>query len=442
MITYQDLLKIGDDEKQRMQFVLTIINDHKRSDLYKNAEIADEYYRRRNRTIVEYQKFLHDMAGNDTPDNLSANYKMPSNFLKRFITQENQYLLGNGVTWGNPATAERLGGNFDTKLQTAGKNALIGAVSFGFWNYDHLEVFKVLEFAPIYDEENGALMAGVRFWQIDNSKPLRATLYEVDGYTDYMWESGNNPVVLQEKRAYILNVGVSEADGMVIYDGANYPSFPIVPLWGNPEHECELTGLREGIDCYDLIKSGFANDIDDASQIYWIFKNAGGMDEVDMQEFLDTLRRVHAGKTDDEVDVESHTVEVPYQSRETILDRISHDLYRDAMALDTDAIAAGAVTATQIEASYEPLNSKVDDYEYQVNEFVQAILALAGIEDEPTFNRSKIVNRTEEVQTILQAGEYLPQEYVTKKVLALFGDVDQTEEVLKQMVADEIGRYN
>lgn len=440
-MTYQDLLDVGEVEQKRMEFVRSAINKHKGSDLYKEAKLADEYNRRENRTIMEYQKVLYDMAGRQVPDNFSANYKLRSNFLSRFVTQENQYLLGNGITWGQDGTARQLGDDFDTRVQEAGKNALLGGVSFGFWNFDHLEVFSVLEFAPLYDEENGALMAGVRFWQVDVDKPLRATLYEIDGYIDYIWRDGLGEV-LHEKRPYIVRVQRSEADGEEIYDGRNYEGFPIVPLWGSPTHQSALVGLQECIDAYDLIKSGFANDLDDASQIYWIIKNAGGMDEVDMARFLQRLHVVHAANIDDGADAEAHTMEVPSESRERILDRLSKDLYRDAMALDTDTIASGAVTATQIKAAYEPLNSKTDEFEYCVLDFLYGILRLAGIDDTPTFSRSQLVNASEEITTLVQAAMYLPEDYVTRRILTLFGDVDRAEEIVDRMQAEGFQRIS
>ena len=227
MITYNDLLQEGDDKRE---FVRKVINDHKASDDYTTAKIADEYNRRKNRTILNYQKLLYTMSGRTVPDNYSANYKLCSSFFSRFVTQENQFLLGNGVTWNDDKTAEKLGGDFDSKLQEAGENALVHKVSFGFWNMDHLEVFDFLEFAPLWDEEDGALKAGVRFWQIDDDKPLRATLYELDGYTDYIWRKDADGEILHEKRAYKLTLKGTAADGMEIYDGENYPTFPIVPL--------------------------------------------------------------------------------------------------------------------------------------------------------------------------------------------------------------------
>lgn len=440
MKTYQDLLAVGEEEKARMDFIQTAIEQHKASKLYRDALDADAYNRHRNVTIEKFQKVLYTMTGKAVPDVWSANYKLASRFFNRFITQENQHLMGNGVTWEKEDTAKRLGDDFNAKLQNAGEAALWGGLSFGFFNLDHLEVFTILEFVPIYDEENGAMMAGIRWWQVDESKPMRATFYEIDGYTSYIRKEGEWSIKA-EKRPYILNIASTEADGDVLYDGENYPTLPIVPLWGNPQHQSELVGLREQIDCYDLIKSGFANTVDEASIFYWTIQNAGGMDDIDMAQFVEQMHTLHAAKVDaDGARAEAHTMEAPYESRNALLDRLRSDLYEDAMALDTKQISAGNVTATQILAAYEPMTSKVDRYEECVKEFLRDILRLAGIEDTPTFSRSYIVNKTEEIQTIMQAATYLDDTYVTTKVMTLLGDADKVDDVLKQMDADEIER--
>lgn len=450
MLTYQDYLLVGDNEKERIDFVRNVINQHQASEAYRAAKLGKDYLEHRNTTIINYQKLLYTMSGKAVPDNFSANYKIPSNYFNRFVTQQTQYLLGNGVTWKNEGTEEKLGRDFDTQLQKLARNALAMSQSFGFYNLDHVDVFNLLEFAPVYDEENGALMLGVRFWQIDANKPLRATFYEIDGYTNYIWHDGEGQILRDEngndigrKRPYKLNVGESEADGTEIYSGENYPAFPIVPLWGNPAHQSELTGLREQIDAYDLIKSGFANDLDDASQIYWTIQNAGGMDDIDLVKFLEHMKTVKAAVVEDGgATAESHTIEVPYNSREALLDRLEKDLYKDAMALNTSEIADGAITATQIRAAYEPLNSKTDQFEYCIIEFIQGLLAVAGIEDDPTFTRSTIINAKEELEMLLQGSQYLPEDYVTQKVLTLLGDGDKAEEILKQIEADDMERIN
>lgn len=447
MITYQDMLSaIGEgdtrQERELMDFCKKVIRQHQASEIYKTAQIADEYYRQMNRTITRFQKILYTMSGEAVPDLFGACYRIPSRFFNRFVTQETQYLLGNGVTWDGEENP--LGDDFDYQLQKAGKKALCGAVAFGFYNLDHAEVFSILEFAPIYDEENGALRAGVRFWQVDQTKPMRATLYEEDGYTEIIWRRKTRGEILQPKRKYKLIIRESEADGMEIYDGENYPAFPIVPLWANEQHQSEIVGIREGIDAYDLIKSGAASDIDEAAQIYWIIQNASGMDDVDLRKFIERLKVVKAATVDEDGAVaEPHTIDIPFEARESILTRIEKDLYKDFMALDTENIASGAVTtATQIRAAYEPLNNKVDEFEHCVDQFIDGLLRVAGKDVKYTFERSMNINVQETVQTVMQAADHLSSDYVTRKVLTAFGDGDLADDMLKELDAEDMQKIN
>ena len=130
MLTYQDFVKFKDDEKQKIDFARAAIEEHKRSEMYKIALAANDYDRQQNTTIMEYQKTLFDLNGKETPDKWSANYKLPSNFFNRFVIQETQYLLGNGVSWEND-TENKLGKDFDIQLQRLGKIALLELRPFG-----------------------------------------------------------------------------------------------------------------------------------------------------------------------------------------------------------------------------------------------------------------------------------------------------------------------
>ena len=439
MKTYSDL-ETAINRSDVESFILEAISEHKSSLPYKEAKIAYDYMRKRNTTIREYQKLLYTITGEVVPDNFSANYKFTNAFFPIFVNQENAYLLGEGVTFEKPDTKDRLGGDtFDNVLMKAGKYALWGGVSFGFMNLDHVDVFSILEFVPILDDENGSLRAGIRFWQIDENKPLRATFYEEDGYTEYIWEDGDGRV-LKEKTPYKLIVGKSEFDGTEIIDGRNYPSFPIAVLWGNEEHQSELTGLREKIDGYDLIQSGFANDLDDASQIYWTITNAGGMDDIDLVKFVERMKTVKAAVVDDQGSTaEAHTIEVPYQARTQMLADLKDSLYRDAMALDTDKIANGNVTATAIRASYENLNLKCDGFEMCVTDFIVSLLNLLGIEDSPSYKRTEIINQQDDTSMILSAGEYLDDETILKHLPFL--SPDEIDGILERKTKEESSRF-
>ena len=442
MKTYQDWLKVaGGTDRERMDFIKALINEHKASKIYKDAIIAEDYFAGQNTTIKRYEKMLYNAKGQAVPDYFSANHKVASRFFYRSVMQANSTLLGNGITWDSGDGAKALGDDFDRKIIKVGRNAQVGGVSFGFYNNGRVEVYKITEYAPLYDEEDGALKAGPRFWQIAPDKPLRATMFELDGFTEYQWDKDHpDGFIRQEKRPYIIIKQTSEAFGEEVFDFRNYPSFPIVPCWANETKQSELTPIRATLDCYDLINAKYANDIDDASLIYWSITNAGGMDDVDLVEFIDKMRRLHAAQTDADQTVTPTTVDVPFEGREALLDRLEKQLYKDAMALNTYDLASGAVTATQIEAAYEPLNQKLDAFEAEISDFISRLLAVAGAEDEPTYTRSIIINRTEEITTVVNSALYLDDQYVTEKIMTLLGDKDKIEDVLDKQAAEDIRR--
>lgn len=437
--TYQDLQAATD----KAAFIMEAIREHKASEMYQTAVDAEQYDRKRNVTIMKYQKLLYTLSGKAVPDNYSANYKIVSGFFNRFVTQEAQYLLGNGLTLEKSSNKAKLGKDIDQRLQSAARSALVQGVAFGFWNLDHLEVFKFTAFVPLRDEMDGTLKAGIRFTQISTDRPIRATLYELDGYTKYAEKKTGKLEIEKEKRSYKIARTGSQYDGETVQDGGNYPGFPIIPLWANPHHQSELVGLREGIDCYDLVKSGFANDLDDASQIYWTLQNCGGMDDdLSLAQFVERMKTIKAavvGNGDDGVKAEAHTIEVPYAAREAMLDRLQNDLYKDAQMLDVEKLSAAQKTATEINAAYQPMDNKVDQFEYCVIDFLQGVFAVAGIEDNPSFKRSKIVNMREQTEMVLMAAEYLDDETLLSKLPWL--TPEEVKAIMKRKAQEGVDRF-
>ena len=445
MLTYQDFLREATTDENKINFIQKAINQHINSDDYKKAVEAYEYYRQRNTAIMQYQKILYTVTGKPIEDVFSANHKTTSNFFYKIVTQMIQYSLGNGLVFENENVKEKFTGDIDLKIKKIFRYAAIEKIAFGFYNNGNLECFKVTEFVPLWDEEDGSLKAGIRFWQIDSSKPLRATLFELDGYTEYIREKSQPMRILKDKQKYIKYKQTSEIYGTEIFEGENYPTFPIIPAYCSDKKQSMLEGIKEQIDAYDFIKSGFANDLDDATQIYWLLQNTGGMDDVDLAKFMQRLKTTKIANIDADEGgaLTPYTVQVPYQSREVYLERLEKDIYNDAMALNVSGIQAGNITATQIKAAYEDINLRADAFEEQVLEFMQAVFELAGVENEKiTFNRSKVANTSEEIQTILSTGDLLPIEYKIKKILALLGDIDHTEEVFDMLKAESLAMMN
>lgn len=443
--TYQDLIEVGENDRARIDFCIGAIQKHKASPEVRMAETAKEYDRQKNVTINNYQKMLYKITGEAVKDAFSANHKCASNFFHRFVVQQTQYLLGNGVSFEDENIKKDLGGDkFDIRMKEAGREALIAGVSFGFYNLNTVQIFQLTEFVPLIDEEDGGLKAGIRYWQINGNKPLRFTLYEMDGYTEYIRPEGEEPRVYKDKRPYVIDVRYegTDTEGEII-DGRNYPSFPIVPFYANENHQSMLVGMRENIDCYDLIKSGFANDLDDASLIYWTLENAGGMDDIDLVRFVERMKTIKAATVDGDggARAEAHTMDVPYQGRQVYLERLEADLYRDAMALNVNQISGGNITATAIMAAYDPMDGNANEFEDQAVNFIDSILALAGYDDQVkySFKRSRIANQTEETTMVLAAAQYLDHETILRHMPFL--SADEIDGILDRTTAEEAERY-
>ena len=430
MLTFQDFKQ----ERDVAAFVSKAIQEHIESPMCKTANVADLYDRQLNKTINEYVRMIFTLTGTPIEDFTASNNKIASNYFHRLNTQRCTYSLGNGLSFTRKEervdadgktttvdlTKEALGPYFDIDIKDAGYKALIHGVSFCFWNVDRLYVFPLTNFVPLWDEDDGTLRAGIRFWRLAPDKPLIAVLYEEEGYTKFRSKGdGDDSFKAEfERRPYKTTVQYTPATGEESIIGEeNYGRLPIVPLWGSNLHQSTLVGMRQKIDSFDLIRSGFANDLTDCAQIYWIIENCGGMTPDELAMFRDRLKINHiaVADTDQGAKVTPYTQDIPYQARKTYLDDIRAGIYEDFGGLDVHTVAAGA-TNDHIDAAYQPMDEEADDFEFQVIECVQQILSLIGIEDTPIFKRNRISNQKEQVDMVIAEAPYLDDETILQKL--------------------------
>ncbi len=439
MLTFQDFEKADDKAK----FVLSAISAYRNSDEYRMAELADEYDAQRNVTIQQAVRKLYTASGAVTEDPTVANNKIACNLFNRLNTQRCMYSLGNGVTFIDPyeaakgavdETKELLGRHFDHVLREAGYHALIHGWSYLFWDLDRVHEFTMREFVPLVDEYDGSLRAGIRFWQLDSTRPMNAVLYEQDGYTTYQTDANGRLVETKEKTSYKVTYVYTDADDDALdVIEENYSSLPIVRMYGSRLKQSTLVGMREAIDSYDLIQSGFANDLSDCAQIFWLVENYGGMDDEDLAEFLEKLKLNHVANVDTASGghVTPYTQEIPHEARKAYLDDIRARIYEDFGGLDVHTVAAGA-TNDHIDAAYQPLDENAADFEHWVSDAIVQLLALQGIEDTPVFKRQRISNQKEQVEMLVQEAAWLDEATILRKLPNLTPD-----EVVAVMLANE-----
>lgn len=461
MYTFQDFEKAAD----RIAFIRQAIDAHRNSVEYRIATEADLYDRQQNVTVNAFSKQIFSSGGRKIIDPTASNNRIASNFFHRLLSQRVTYSLGNGISFtehirrdvdanGNTIsideTKERLGNDFDTTLYFTAYAAERDGKAYALLNYDSkdgytLHLFPMTQFVPLVDEFDGALRAGIRFWSLEwGKRPVTAVLYEEDGYTTYRTRENSAGLDLIEyvpKRAYKQIVQHTDAAGDVIVGDENYSAgLPVIPLYGK-NRQSALIGIRAAIDSYDLIQSGFANDISDCAQIYWIIGNALGMDETDIQKFRERLLFQHVAVADtDNSSVTPHTQEIPYAAREAYLTRIADRIYKDFGAFNPETVAAANVTATQIKAAYQTQDEEADDFEYRCIQFIRRMLELMGIDDMPQFKRNMIANQSEQVQMIMMEAQYLDDE----TLLNLLPNItpDMVPEILARRDAQDASKWS
>lgn len=445
MLTFQDFQKATD----RAKWLGSAIGSYMRSEAYQIALDADEYEAQRNTTILSTVKKIYDITGASAPDPTATNNRLASNFFHHLCKDRVQYSLGNGVSFQGEEGAkvkEELGSDFDSKLTDAAKLALRHGVSYLFVEDEKITVFPMTQFLPLYDEETGALRAGVRFWSLEwRRRPIQAWLYEEDGYTKYETAPGKYGLgalqLAAEKRAYKETVQISEADGEEVIDQSNYGVLPIVPLFPNDTKQSALVGLRAKIDAYDLIHSGFADDLQDCAQMYWIIGNAMGMDDDAVAKLRDRLVFQHMAVVDTtNSSLTPYTQEVPYNARQACLDQLRSAMYEDFGVLDVHTVSAGA-TNDHIDAGYQPMDGEADDFEYQIIAAVQQVLRIKGLDPMvPQFKRNRISNQMEQTQMVMLAANYLDSRTLLNKLA--FVSVDEVEDIMAAKYAEDTAKYS
>lgn len=421
--TYQDWV----DAENKEAFIPIVIQRYKDSKDFQVGLEANAYFMGDNPEIMAKVLIKPEVMRVQTEDGEKKSLqskkvignRLSNDFLFRFVVQQNQYLLGNGVTLKDNETKKRLGRSFDTRLQEIGENALLHGVSWGYWNKDHLEGINAVKdalsgFVALCDEITSEPKVGIQFWQLDRDKPMGVRLFEMDGVTVYRYpgsgtiDNDTKVDIVEKKRAYKVKT-YQDGGGVSLLSEENYSALPVVPLFANKEKRSELThNIKSKIDAFDRIQSDFGDNLDRANDVYWVLNNFGG-DTNDVINMIDMINKVKAvlnqgNAVGGGATAEPRTIEVPYMARATALDILRKSLYQDYMALDMDEIKGGSLTNVAIKTAMANLNLKADRYEWQCFAFVQNILNLVGVVGEDAeiirFNRRGIVNESETIANI------------------------------------------
>ncbi len=384
------------------------------------------------------------MKGNAHKDNVSPNYKIKNGYYPAIVNQAVMHLLANGVGFSKPEIKKKFGVNFDGVLRSIAVDAKNSGVSYGFYNGKRLIHFPFSEFKAIPDDRTGAIVTGVRFTQIDEKKPLFATLYESDGYTEYIRKE-NELEVIKPKTAYIVNKISNSVEGTYGVHEGNFSSLPIYPLY-NVKHQSEIIGIQEILASIDNVNSQLVNNIARGDIVYWVLKGYNGMTDIDDENFIINLYKSRVLHVEGEnCEVSPHQIEIPYEANETTAIRLKRMLFDSMSGVDTETLKAGNLTATAINTAFYGMRLNSAFMEYEVIEFILGLGRIIGLQEddiELSFTYFETVNETETIQNVISSAPYITEETATRKICETLGIPDEFETIQKRKSAESLRNFS
>lgn len=416
------------------------------SEEYQFMQYGVDYYRNRNTAIMERKKEYYVEGLGVTANPYAANHKLPSGFFRKIVDQKVQYLLGNGITFAEDnkeSLDEYFKHGLDEFVIDAGTEASKKAVAYAYAYKDNgklkLTLLPSEQVTPILDD-NDDLRAFIRRFEKDD----KDVLIYVDDAEVTRWEKKKSEAADKYKKIgeyghfSIINTFNGEQIGAP--ESHSFSRVPLIPLHNNKERVSDLYGVKPHIDIYDLINSDFANNIDDMQDAYFELKGFSG-DTKQIKTFMEQLKQMKAVPTPLEGGVEAKQLEIPVEARSTYLQILEHNIYKDSMSVDVSKISGGSITNVVINAMFTDLDLKTDQFESEISKFLYDLIDFINENDSKkfdkqfTFDRSMIMNRTEESDILLKFASYLSQETIREQ---LPFDIDLKEEKKRLEEEDSI----
>ncbi len=406
------------------------VDDFETSQFRKYMTEGVAYYNKNNTEIMRRQKLYYIRQGQTVEDPYKANHKLPSGYMKLLVKQKVNYSINNRIKIGSSdnidiKAIEDALGNWKKGLKQAAYEASKKAAAY--WQF-YINQNQEFDYKLIPAEQCIAIPAPddpdtieyfIRFYQqqIYDAKSKPVTIKKVEFWTsdkvyyfihqDGGWEFAPESIEPYNPKPHIKAV-YRYGDKVSKEQEQSWGRPPFAVLYNNDEKQNDLYPVKEFIDIYDIVNSDFANNLDDFQDIYWILKNYNGQD---LDEFLTEIKELKAIRTGDGGDARAETINIPTEARIKMLDNTEKLIYKFGMGVNPDDIE-GNITNVRIKALYSNLDLKANDFEIELQDFMQQALYFlkkyfeiknTGFDFDESkiylvFDRSMIINEAEMLQ--------------------------------------------
>lgn len=443
--------------------IKNFIDNDAASDKKRFARTGLRYYEA-DHDIRNYRVFFIDADGNLQEDTTKSNIKISHPFFTELVDQEVQYMLSGKegfVKSDNPDLQDYLNEYFNDNEDFMAElyEVITGCISKGFeyaYAYKNAEGKTAFQCADsmgvveVREKETDDGCAYVIYWYIDrigkDNKKIKRIQVWSDKEVAFFMQEDNGSIVQDENvkpnpRPHITYKKPND-------EATYYDSYGLIPFFRLDNCKKQFSGLKPIkalIDDYDLMSCGLSNNIQDTNEALYVVKGFQGdnLDEL----MVNIKAKKHIG-VDDDGGVEIHTVDIPYQARQTKLDLDEKNIFRFGMGVNTEGLKdTSATTSIAIKSAYSLLDLKVNKLEIRLKQFMRKLLkvVLAEINNENKtdfqqkdvyfdFQREIITNAQENAQIELTDAQRKQTEITT--LLNLANHLD--DETLMQLICEQL----
>lgn len=366
----------------------------------KECQAANHYYRNQNdilRTGVKKQK---------KGPLRNADNRIPHNFHGLLVNQKASYLFtypplfNLGGSAANKQIADILGDGFPKFCKDLCVKASNSARAWlHYWKDDNRKfcygIVDSEQIIPVYSSNlNRELIALLRTYRdIDFSTGKEITIWEYwDSQYCYAYSRKSNTISDVGLSPYEIfpalpenseDSGESKRSNVYAH---GLGRVPFICFANNNVGDNDLKPVKQLIDAYDVVYSGFMNDLEDIQEVIFVLSNYGG---ADLKEFISDLKEYKAIKVDkDETaasgGVETITINIPIEAREKFLEITRKAIFELGQGVDPDPQKFGNTSGEALKYLYSllELKSGLMETEFRLGfgELVRVICDYLGVE--------------------------------------------------------------
>lgn len=422
------------------------------------AEQAERYYIKKNDILKTERKQKEE----DDPLHQADN-KIPSNYFKLLINQKTAYAFtvppkfDVGEDGVNEKIRETLGDAWKKKCKTLCKEASKKKVAWlHYWKGKNGEFkyasVKPEQVVPVWTPDlEKELLAVLRYYHnIDEATGKTYEVYEI--WTDKECQTFRRRVDLEWETMeeysnfLILDIDTNTTENTNIYKH-DFQEVPFIFFNNNDEMQSDLEDIKELIDAYDKVYSGFINDMEDIQEIIFVLTNYGGEKESAkevLQQMKNKIILVDNDGPEDKSGVSTLSIEIPVEARKEILKITRNAIFEQGMGIDPDPQNFGDSSGVALKYLYSLLELKTGmmetEFEPSFNRLIRAICRFYGYTPKKItqiWKRTSVTNNVELAQICNQSKGIISDETIVRNH-PLVTDPDKEIKLLKEQNEREI----